>query len=184
MALPGCTEQGEDGRVRAMTDDNALPSPFLLRRLAALTYDIFLVLPLIMTSVALVMGIRTLLGLGPADDGTVQLDANLVRLLALLTAMAFFCWFWLKNGQTLGMQAWRIKLVTFEGAAPGALQVLLRSLTAPLSAACLGLGYLWCLVDRNGYYWHDYLSGTKLVLLPGKKKAKAKKAADSGSGSG
>jgi uncharacterized RDD family membrane protein YckC len=55
----------------------------------------------------------------------------------------------------------------------------LRSLAAPLSAGCLGLGYLWCLVDRNRYYWHDYLSGTKLVLLPGKKKAKPTKAGDS-----
>ena len=157
-----------------MTDDNPLPSPFLLRRLAALVYDILLVLPLIMVCVALVMGVRTLLGIGPAEDGIVRLDANLVRLLALLTTMAFFSWFWLKNGQTLGMQAWRIKLVTLEGAAPSARQVLVRSLAAPLSAACFGLGYLWCLVDRNGYYWHDYLSGTKLVLLPGRKKAKAK----------
>ena len=98
-----------------MTEIDSPTSPFLLRRLAALTYDILLVLPLIMACVALVMGIRTLLGLGPADDGTVQLDANLVRLLALLTTMAFFCWFWLKNGQTLGMQAWRIKLVTMTG---------------------------------------------------------------------
>ena len=165
-----------------MTDDDTTTSPFLLRRLAALTYDILLVLPLIMACVALVMGIRTLLGLGPADDGTVQLDANLVRLLALLTSMAFFCWFWLKNGQTLGMQAWRIKLVTMTGDRPGPRQVLVRSLAAPLSAACLGLGYLWCLVDRKGYYWHDYLSGTRLLLLPGKNKAKAKKSPDSATG--
>ena len=158
-----------------MTEDSTLPSPFLLRRLAALTYDILLVLPLIMACVALVMGARTLLGLGPADDGTVQLDANLVRLVALLTAMAFFCWFWLKNGQTLGMQAWRIKLVTFAGAAPGFGQVIARGLGAALSAACLGLGYLWCLVDRNGYYWHDYLSRTRLVLLPSKKKTPTQK---------
>jgi uncharacterized RDD family membrane protein YckC len=160
-----------------MTDQSTLPSPFILRRLAALTYDILLVLPLIMACVALVMGARTLLGLGPADDGTVRLDANLVRLLALLTAMAFFCWFWLKNGQTLGMQAWRIKLVTFDGAAPGPWQVIARALGAALSAACLGLGYLWCLVDRNGYYWHDYLSRSKLVLLPSKKKPKTQNVA-------
>ncbi len=118
------------------------------------------------------MGVRTLLGLGAAADGTVRLDANLVRLIALLTTMAFFSWFWLKNGQTLGMQAWRIKLVRFDGSAPNPLQLVLRCLAAPLSAACMGLGYLWCLVDRNGRYWHDYLSGTELILLPGKNKQK------------
>jgi len=132
-----------------------------------------------MASVTLVMGARTLLGLGPADDGTVQLDANLVRVVALLTAMAFFGWFWLKNGQTLGMQAWRIKLVGFDGTRPKAGRIILRCLGAPLSAACLGLGYLWCLFDNNGRYWHDYLSRTELVLLPREKKSRTKKKPDS-----
>ena len=150
----------------------ALPSPFLLRRLAALLYDLLLVLPLIMACVALVMGLRTLLGLGAAEDGTVQLNAYLVRTVAALTTMAFFGWFWLKNGQTLGMQAWRIKLVDFSGEQPNAGRVFLRCLTAALSAACFGLGYLWCLIDRNGRYWHDYLSGTELVLLPKNRAAK------------
>ena len=149
-----------------MTEHATYPAPFLLRRLAALLYDILLVLPLIMTCVALTMGVRTLLGLGAAEDGTVQLNANMVRLLALLTTMAFFSGFWLKDGQTLGMQAWRIKLVGFDSRAPGLRQVVLRCLGAVLSVACFGLGYLWCLVDRNGRYWHDYLSGTELVLLP------------------
>jgi uncharacterized RDD family membrane protein YckC len=137
------------------------------------------VLPLVMACVALVMGVRTLLGLGPADDGTVQLDANLVRLVALFTTMLFFSWFWLKNGQTLGMQAWRIKLVGFDGAQPTLGQIAIRCLGATLSAACLGLGYLWCLFDSNGRYWHDYLSGTELVLLPKQNKSRDTKTADS-----
>jgi uncharacterized RDD family membrane protein YckC len=173
------SEPAHDAELNEMTDNNALPSPFLLRRLAALLYDILLVLPLIMACVALVMGLRTLLGLGPADDGTVQIDANLVRLLALLTTMAFFSWFWLKSGQTLGMQAWRIKLVSFAGDPPNARQVAIRCLAAVLSAGCFGLGYLWCLVDRRGRYWHDWLSGTELRLLPGKKQRKAEKSLDS-----
>ena len=48
---------------------------------------------------------------------------------------------------------------------------MIRCLGALLSAACLGLGYLWKLVDRNHRYWHDYLSGTRLVLLPKRGKA-------------
>lgn len=152
-----------------MTDDKPLPYPALPRRLAALVYDILLVLPLIMTCVALVMGVRSLLGLGPADDGTVQLDANLVRVLGFLTTAVFFSGFWLKSGQTLGMQAWRIKLEAFDGSAPTVRQVALRCLGAAVSAGCLGLGYFWCLVDGHHRYWHDYLSGTELRLLPGKK---------------
>lgn len=134
-------------------------------------YDTLLVLPLVMAAVALFMGVRTLLGLGPAEDGTVQLDAWLVQLIALLTVTGFYCSFWIKSGQTLGMQAWRIKLADFSGAQASPRQAIIRCLAALLSAACLGLGYLWCLVDSNGRYWHDYLSKTELVLLPKTKKA-------------
>lgn len=147
-------------------DSSAAPSPSLLRRLVAITYDSLLVLPLVMISVALFMGARSLLGFGAGPDGTVQLDANVVRLIELLSTAVFFCAFWMKNGQTLGMQAWRIKLVNDAGDEPGLRQCVVRFCAALLSAGCFGLGYLWCLFDRRGRYWHDHLSGTYLVLLP------------------
>ena len=154
--------------------EEQLPSPFILRRLAAMVYDTLLVLPLIMASVALFLGGRTLLIGSPGEGEVVQLNAYLVRLVALLTVFGFFCWFWIKNGQTLGMQAWRIKLVDFAGNKPGAWQSLVRCLGALLSAACLGLGYLWCLVDKHGRYWHDYISRTELVLVPKREKKSGK----------
>jgi len=154
--------------------EEQLPSPFILRRLAAMVYDTLLVLPLIMASVALFLGGRTLLIGSPGEGEVVQLNAYLVRLVALLTVLGFFCWFWIKNGQTLGMQAWRIKLVDFAGNKPGAWQSLVRCLGALLSAACLGLGYLWCLVDKHGRYWHDYISRTELVLVPKREKKSGK----------
>ncbi len=149
-----------------MTEDALPPHPSLLRRLAAMIYDTLLVLPLIMASVALFMGARTLVVGAPSHDEVLQLDANVVRLVELLTTVGFFSWFWIKNGQTLGMQAWRIRLVDFNGNKPAPGKCVLRCFGALLSAACLGLGYLWCLVDRHDRYWHDYLSGTELILLP------------------
>jgi uncharacterized RDD family membrane protein YckC len=139
-----------------------------------MVYDTFLVLPLVMVSVAIALGLQTLVLGPPAEGEVVQMNAYLVRLVALGTAILFYSWFWIKNGQTLGMQAWRIKLVTFAGEAPGARASVLRCVGALLSAACLGLGYLWCLVDRRGRYWHDYLSQTELVLLPKREKKKTK----------
>lgn len=147
-------------------------TPSLLRRLAAMLYDTLLVLPLIMLSVALAMGVGHLV---PGAETDTALDPNLVRVIALFTVIAFFCAFWVKSGQTLGMQAWRIKLVDFEGRVPGLPRSVARCLAAVLSATCFGLGYLWCLVDRRGRYWHDYLSGTELVLLPKPENQKEKK---------
>ena len=140
-----------------------LPAPGLLRRLAAILYDTFLVLPLIMLFVALVMGAARALGLSATDA---PLSPWLVRGLALLACTGFFAAFWLKGGQTLGMQAWRIRLQTLSGDPLRLHHVVLRCCGAALSAAALGLGYLWCLVDPRGRSWHDYLSATELVVLP------------------
>lgn len=151
-------------------------SPALPRRLIAMVYDTFLVLPLIMLNVGIAMAVHGAVAGGDAGP----LHPQLVQLIALLTVIGFFSAFWLKSGQTLGMQAWRIKLVASDGGSPGWSQSLRRSLGALLSAACLGIGYWWCLFDRRGRYWHDYLSGTELLLVdkPAKKNKRTTTAAD------
>ncbi len=151
-------------KLRAMTDTPTTISPGLPRRLAALIYDILLVLPLIMLSVAAGLFLLTVLQ-GNADP---VLNPHVVQLIALLCVMAFFSAFWRKKGQTLGMQAWRIQLVSDRGERVSLAQCLRRCLGAVVSAACLGAGYWWCLFDREGRYWHDRWSGTRLVLLPKK----------------
>ncbi len=153
----------------------ALESPSLLRRLAAIIYDTFLVLPLVMVTVALALGLRSALALEAHDNTQVMiLSATFVQVIALVAVIAFFSYFWLKNGQTLSMQAWRIKLVSCSGGSLRFHQTIIRCLAAVLSAACLGAGYWWCLFDARGRTWHDHLSGTQLLLLPKKdKKSKA-----------
>ncbi len=154
-----------------MTDEPSVASPALPRRLMALLYDVFLVLPLIMLAVFMCMGLRDLItGEGAGELGSPALPALLVQVVAWVTGAGFFWSFWLKGGQTLGMQAWRIKLVGQGGETPGLKQACLRSIGATLSAVCFGAGYLWSLVDRQNCYWHDYLSGTRLILVPAKQR--------------
>jgi uncharacterized RDD family membrane protein YckC len=149
-----------------MTDTQIPASPSLLRRLAAMLYDSFLVVALVAVVNAIALGIAVKLSAGQKE----VLDPQLVQLLTTLSVAGFFCVFWCKNGQTLGMQAWRIKLVDFDGQTPNFAKAVVRCIGASLSLLCLGLGYLWCLVDRNKRYWHDYLSRTELVLLPKRQK--------------
>ena len=151
-----------------MTAKNANHAPSLWRRLIAILYDSFLVLALIMGVMFIVLPIYSALTGNNTGESVVQLDKEMVWLIWILTPMTFFTVFWLKNGQTLSMQAWRIKLVGFSGEPPRLGQCIVRCLAAALSAACLGAGYLWCLIDRKGRTWHDYLSNTELVLLPKK----------------
>ena len=148
------------------------PSPALPRRLAALVYDTFLILPLIMFSTALAIGLRlAVLGDAGSSMDLQLLNANLVRALALISIAGFYCGFWLLKGQTLGMQAWRIRLRSYRGESVSLRQALLRCLGALISLLPAGAGFWWCLFDRNNRYWHDYWSGTELELLPKRKGA-------------
>ena len=134
-------------------------SPALPRRLAALIYDAFLLLPLIMALTALAAAARFLL-----LDGVPIAPPWLVRILALIAVAAFYCYFWRKSGQTLGMQAWRIRLRRADGGPVSLRCALLRCLAGCLSLAAFGLGFLWCLIDREGRTWHGRLSGTRLEM--------------------
>jgi len=135
---------------------NAAP-PGLLRRLASIFYD-----SLLLIAILFIMG-----GVGIAMNGgeAIPSDNLVFRTILLLTIALFFLWFWTHGGQTLGMRAWRLRLVTDTGAPPGYRAALLRLLSGFVSWLPLGLGHLWVLVDPEHLAWHDRLSGTRLVVL-------------------
>ncbi len=76
----------------------------------------------------------------------------------------FYTWFWTHGGQTLGLKSWKMVLRTESGKTIGWPQACIRFFSALLSWACLGLGFLWILIDPEKQAWHDKLSGTKLSL--------------------
>ncbi len=87
--------------------------------------------------------------------------------LYLLTIIYLFnCYFWWKSGQTLGMQSWRLKLVSEDGGRPDWRQCSLRWLVAIVSLLACGLGYWWALWQKDSRSWHDLASGTRVVQLP------------------
>lgn len=144
------------------------PSAGLLRRLAALLYDAFLV-----ASIWMLLGFLLQLISGPDTnvlvDGRVQTDpllSNILFVLMLGSCSAFYLWFWTHSGQTLGMLAWRIKLVNQQGQLVTIQQGIVRLLAAWPAFFLLGLGYLWLYVDPNGDAVHDRFSKTRVVVLP------------------
>jgi len=86
----------------------------------------------------------------------------------LLIVIGFFTWFWTHGGQTLGMRAWRLKLLSRDGQAVTLRQALVRLAGALLSLLPAGLGLLWVLIDPQRCAWHDRLSDTRLIVLPKK----------------
>jgi uncharacterized RDD family membrane protein YckC len=128
----------------------------LARRLAACLYDgLVLVAVLMLAGAAWVALSRT-----AAPPGDWWFRAYLLAVAAL-----FFCGFW-RRGETLGMRAWKLRIIGPDGAPPTWARGFSRFAAALLSWGPLGLGFLWALVDRDGLAWHDRLSGTRLVRAP------------------
>lgn len=102
-------------------------------------------------------------------DGRVQTDpllSNILFVLMLGSSSGFYLWFWTHSGQTLGMLAWRIKLVNQEGQLVNIQQGIVRLLAAWPAFFLLGFGYLWMYVDPAGDAVHDKFSKTKVVVVP------------------
>lgn len=89
-----------------------------------------------------------------------------IQSVLFLEVYAFFAFFWMKRRQTLGMLAWKLYVVGPSGGHIGLGQTLLRFIGALLSVLCLGLGYLWILIDPSRRSWSDLLSGTRIIYLP------------------
>lgn len=134
-------------------------TPSLPRRLAAILYDTVLVIAVCIAGFAIVYIPMAQI------SGSTDIGGNPLFTLYLgLLAVSFHLWFWTHGGQTLGMRAWRIRVINDQGEAPSLQQALLRYAVACLSLAAFGIGFLWSLFDEQGRTWHDILSGTRLVL--------------------
>ena len=141
------------------------------RHILAIFYDSILLIPVLMLSASLVLGISTaIFSFQTQDNGVPEPSIILRQVVFAFTIFAFFSWFWMKSGQTLGMQAWRIRLISMDGTRVKLKQAVIRFIGATVSLGFGGLGYFWPLFDSQGRTWHDILSGTRLILLPKRQK--------------
>ena len=138
-------------------------------RLAAIGYDL---MPLV--GIWMLVGVLAMVGL-QLSTGSIDLvstDAvshhhwsywDALRLALLAATAAYFIISWRRGGQTIGMRAWRLHLVSDDGKPMSQRQSWLRFGMAWISLLALGIGFLWSLIDRERRCWHDMVSGTRLI---------------------
>ncbi|HEY5791199.1 MAG TPA: RDD family protein [Gammaproteobacteria bacterium] len=134
--------------------DPAPPVVGLARRFAAILYDGMALFAVLFFATWLLVALT---------GGTLAPGHALLRGSLFTLGCAFFTYFWSHGGQTIGMQAWRIRLVADDGGPVRWTRALTRCMVALLSWACLGAGFWWALFDRERRTWHDRASGTRLV---------------------
>lgn len=147
-----------------MMSELSLQPAGLFRRVAALAYDL-----LCLTAVYV---LATFLML-PFSGGEAIHEGNpLYRTALFLLTFFYFAWQWIHGGQTLGMLAWKIRILRRDEDLPiGWWHALLRFLLALPSLAFFGIGLIWCVFAKNGQSWHDNLAETRVVLFDRKKMA-------------
>jgi uncharacterized RDD family membrane protein YckC len=157
-----------------------LPCP-LWRRLAALVYDVLIVVAIVM-----VVGLLCQLATGGALIST---GANAVvpvwyQALQGLVVAAYFISSWRRGGQTVGMRPWRIRVTRDDGGPPTLQQTLIRALVAAAPLVLLLLNSviglrptLWTLLvvwagwfavalfDPRRRAIHDFAAHTEIRLL-------------------
>jgi len=139
------------------------PAP-LWRRLAAVAYDVFPLIGLWMvTAFVYLFAVG-----GHYDPAHPEWRTRLGLQLALLAVtIAYFMISWTRIGQTIGMRAWKLKVLREDGSKLGALTALTRFFLALLSLAIAGTGFWWALFDKQRRTLHDRVCGTVMVRIRG-----------------
>lgn len=139
-------------------DDIKIASP--MKRLGAFVYDMMLIVALLMVSSGLMLTINN----GEALDTSPYFAVYQSALFIIV--YLFLAFFWTRNGQTLGMLAWRLRVQTAEGERLNFSKALVRYLVGIISLLCFGAGFLWMFINKQKLTWHDIVSGCHVVELP------------------
>ena len=127
----------------------------LPRRLLVMMYDALILLGLLMLASALA------LPFGEASKVAFRDFWFTTWLVCVCFAYLGACWRY--SGVTVGMRAWKVRLISSDETGMSWPRCLLRFLVGLVSLATFGLGIFWALVDRRKRCWHDLAARTMLV---------------------
>jgi uncharacterized RDD family membrane protein YckC len=125
------------------------------RRIAALFYDLILIIALCIGSILLItFFINT------------EILSPFMYLFFLVLSISFYCYFWKQNnGQTLGMQVWKIKLSQIDGADVKLSNMIARCISGLVLNLFFGINYLPMIFRKDKRTLNDILSKTVLKKI-------------------
>ncbi len=135
--------------------------PSLFRILAVMFYDSMILLSVLLFALLIAVLV---------NDGQAISQGNLLFMAYLFTVCwLFYCWFWTHGGQTIGMRAWQVYLLSEHDSRVSWRQASLRFIVALISWIPVGLGFWWQYLGNKKQSWPDSLSGTYLYYHKGSK---------------
>ena len=133
-------------------------TPGFFRYLSAIFYDLILLIAVLLLATAIFHAL---------NQGTVSILSSLIvfRLYLVGVSFLFYGWFWTHGGQTLGLRAWRLRLVNHQQKDINWKQALTRYLTACIAWLILGLGIFWRLWQKDHKTWQDLSSKSYIIRI-------------------
>lgn len=98
-------------------------------------------------------------------DATHGAKRQWLQLLLWVITGVYFVMCWVKTGQTLAMQAWKMRIVGQDGQLLNARQAVLRYVLASVLTLMFGLTFLYMLVNSQRLFLHDWLLGSRFEML-------------------
>ena len=129
----------------------------LIRRLLALLYDSILIIGIYMSYVILITYLN-----GSALES--QVEKLFLQFSFIFFIFLFYCYFWkFNNGQTLGMQVWKIKLFSSDNEKVSVIKMILRCFLSLIFSLLFLSNFVFILFNEERLTLGDYLSKTKLL---------------------
>lgn len=137
-----------------VTDSTTQPGFF--RYLAAIFYDLVLVIALFFIATAILL---------PFNQGEAIKSTFIFPFYLLSISFVFYGWFWTHGGQTLGLRAWKLRVISDMQTDITWKQALIRYLTACFSWLILALGIFWRLWHKDKKTWQDLSSHSSIIFI-------------------
>lgn len=131
------------------------PAAPFIRRLGAATYDLLIVVALLM--------VATFVAMVPNEGKAVPAGTAWFQFYLLLWLLAYFGYCWTVGGQTVGMRAWQLQLVDAQGQRLSWTRSAMRMCAGWVLTALAGVHVLWCLFDPERQGLADRWVGTRMV---------------------
>jgi uncharacterized RDD family membrane protein YckC len=125
--------------------------PGFFRYFAAIFYDLLLLIAIFFLATAILL---------PFNAGEAIKSPLVFPLYLYSIGFLFYGWFWTHGGQTLGLQAWKLRLVSNSSASISWQQAFIRYLSASL---LLGFGFLWRIWQKDRKTLQDLSSQSYII---------------------
>jgi len=134
----------------------------ITRNFAVIFYDLIIIIAILLLANSLLLFVYLLCNFNAPNPHSIFFRLYLA---SIIISYYHICWRYFPNGQTLGMKAWKVKLINSKTRPISIFQSILRVCGGIVGFILLGLGYFVSILkfNKTKLSLADFISGTRLI---------------------